>query len=75
MKFVIIEQISFEYYCSSRSVLIYCRHGMYDPARAETFTLPFLHTHIINKMDFYLRCNSLKCRAQLKEQAVVTTCS
>ncbi|PYH42304.1 uncharacterized protein BP01DRAFT_405292 [Aspergillus saccharolyticus JOP 1030-1] len=26
-------------------------------------------------MDFYLRCNSLKCRAQLKERAVVTTCS
>ncbi|PYH96628.1 cyclin [Aspergillus ellipticus CBS 707.79] len=26
-------------------------------------------------MDFHLRCNSLKCRAQLKERAVVTTCS
>lgn len=26
-------------------------------------------------MDFYLRCNALKCRYQLKEQAVVTTCS
>ncbi|KAF9893263.1 hypothetical protein FE257_011693 [Aspergillus nanangensis] len=26
-------------------------------------------------MDFYLRCNSLKCRVQLKEKAVVTTCS
>ncbi|PYI11525.1 cyclin [Aspergillus sclerotiicarbonarius CBS 121057] len=26
-------------------------------------------------MDFYLRCNSLKCRTQLKERAVVTTCS
>ncbi|KAE8139081.1 cyclin [Aspergillus pseudotamarii] len=26
-------------------------------------------------MDFYLRCNALKCRCQLKEQAVVTTCS
>ncbi|GAQ03086.1 E3 ubiquitin-protein ligase CCNB1IP1 [Aspergillus lentulus] len=26
-------------------------------------------------MDFYLRCNALKCRSQLKEQAVVTTCS
>ncbi|RAH57672.1 cyclin [Aspergillus piperis CBS 112811] len=26
-------------------------------------------------MDFYLRCNSLKCREQLKERAVVTTCS
>ncbi|KAL4898084.1 cyclin [Aspergillus ambiguus] len=26
-------------------------------------------------MDFYLRCNFLKCRAQLKERAVVTTCS
>ncbi|OJJ37694.1 hypothetical protein ASPWEDRAFT_171161 [Aspergillus wentii DTO 134E9] len=26
-------------------------------------------------MDFYLRCNSLKCRSQLKERAVVTTCS
>ncbi|GIJ92015.1 hypothetical protein Asppvi_010990 [Aspergillus pseudoviridinutans] len=26
-------------------------------------------------MDFYLRCNALKCRTQLKEQAVVTTCS
>ncbi|KAE8356345.1 hypothetical protein BDV28DRAFT_165021 [Aspergillus coremiiformis] len=26
-------------------------------------------------MDFYLRCNSLKCRCQLKDQAVVTTCS
>ncbi|RDK37551.1 cyclin [Aspergillus phoenicis ATCC 13157] len=26
-------------------------------------------------MDFYLRCNSLKCRAPLKERAVVTTCS
>ncbi|RJE18850.1 hypothetical protein PHISCL_08806 [Aspergillus sclerotialis] len=26
-------------------------------------------------MDFCLRCNSLKCRSQLKEQAVVTTCS
>ncbi|KAJ5611238.1 cyclin [Penicillium lagena] len=26
-------------------------------------------------MDFSLRCNSLKCRTQLKERAVVTTCS
>ncbi|KAI4103359.1 MAG: hypothetical protein LQ339_004281 [Xanthoria mediterranea] len=26
-------------------------------------------------MDFSLRCNNLKCRAQLTEQAVVTTCS
>ncbi|KAJ5388764.1 cyclin [Penicillium cosmopolitanum] len=26
-------------------------------------------------MDFHMRCNSLKCRAQLKERAVVTTCS
>ncbi|CEJ58040.1 Putative XAP5 domain-containing protein [Penicillium brasilianum] len=26
-------------------------------------------------MDFHLRCNSLKCRTQLKEKAVVTTCS
>ncbi|PLN83920.1 cyclin [Aspergillus taichungensis] len=26
-------------------------------------------------MDLYLRCNSLKCRSQLKERAVVTTCS
>ncbi|CAP96950.1 Pc21g20530 [Penicillium rubens Wisconsin 54-1255] len=26
-------------------------------------------------MDFSLRCNSLKCRAELKEKAVVTTCS
>ncbi|KAL8673169.1 MAG: hypothetical protein Q9168_002398 [Polycauliona sp. 1 TL-2023] len=26
-------------------------------------------------MDFALRCNNLKCRAQLTEQAVVTTCS
>ncbi|EAW06745.1 uncharacterized protein ACLA_084400 [Aspergillus clavatus NRRL 1] len=26
-------------------------------------------------MDFYLRCNALKCRTPLKEQAVVTTCS
>ncbi|BCS20408.1 uncharacterized protein APUU_20840S [Aspergillus puulaauensis] len=26
-------------------------------------------------MDFYLRCNSLSCRAPLKERAVVTTCS
>ncbi|KAI9375510.1 cyclin [Aspergillus egyptiacus] len=26
-------------------------------------------------MDFYLRCNSLSCRASLKERAVVTTCS
>ncbi|KAJ5539583.1 cyclin [Penicillium frequentans] len=26
-------------------------------------------------MDFHLRCNSLKCRARLKEKAVVTTCS
>jgi E3 ubiquitin-protein ligase CCNP1IP1 len=26
-------------------------------------------------LDFYLRCNSLKCRAQLNERAVVTTCS
>ncbi|KAJ5873820.1 uncharacterized protein N7529_002250 [Penicillium soppii] len=26
-------------------------------------------------MDFALRCNSLKCRAELKEKAVVTTCS
>ncbi|KAG2420513.1 hypothetical protein HFD88_000125 [Aspergillus terreus] len=26
-------------------------------------------------MDFYLRCNVLKCRAQLQEKAVVTTCS
>ncbi|GKZ24093.1 hypothetical protein AbraCBS73388_010711 [Aspergillus brasiliensis] len=26
-------------------------------------------------MDFHLRCNSLKCREQLKERAVVTTCS
>ncbi|KAL4921421.1 hypothetical protein BDW62DRAFT_208413 [Aspergillus aurantiobrunneus] len=26
-------------------------------------------------MDFYLRCNSLNCRAPLKERAVVTTCS
>ncbi|OJJ44955.1 hypothetical protein ASPZODRAFT_657237 [Penicilliopsis zonata CBS 506.65] len=26
-------------------------------------------------MDFYLRCNSLKCRSQLKKEAVVTTCS
>ncbi|KAJ5083415.1 cyclin [Penicillium angulare] len=26
-------------------------------------------------MDFYLRCNSLTCRAYLKERAVVTTCS
>ncbi|KAA8650946.1 RING finger protein [Aspergillus tanneri] len=26
-------------------------------------------------MDFFLRCNSLKCRSQLKERAVVTTCS
>lgn len=27
------------------------------------------------EMDFLLRCNSLKCRAQLKDRAVVTTCS
>ncbi|KAL4780969.1 hypothetical protein BJX76DRAFT_27218 [Aspergillus varians] len=26
-------------------------------------------------MDFYLRCNSLSCRASLRERAVVTTCS
>lgn len=26
-------------------------------------------------MDYYLRCNSLKCRAQLDQKAVVTTCS
>ncbi|KAL5431227.1 hypothetical protein PMIN05_009638 [Paraphaeosphaeria minitans] len=26
-------------------------------------------------MDFVLRCNDLKCRVQLREQAVVTTCS
>lgn len=26
-------------------------------------------------MDFSLRCNSLKCRAQLGDRAVVTTCS
>ncbi|KAL8931728.1 MAG: hypothetical protein Q9211_006770 [Gyalolechia sp. 1 TL-2023] len=26
-------------------------------------------------MDFALRCNNLKCRTQLNEQAVVTTCS
>lgn len=26
-------------------------------------------------MDFSLRCNSLKCRTQLNEEAVVTTCS
>ncbi|EPS33061.1 hypothetical protein PDE_08023 [Penicillium oxalicum 114-2] len=26
-------------------------------------------------MDFHLRCNALKCRAQLQERAVVTTCS
>ena len=26
-------------------------------------------------MDSYLRCNSLKCRAQLDKKAVVTTCS
>ena len=26
-------------------------------------------------MDFTLRCNSLKCRAQLTDRAVVTTCS
>ena len=26
-------------------------------------------------MDFALRCNSLKCRAQLNDRAVVTTCS
>lgn len=26
-------------------------------------------------MDFSLRCNSLKCRVQLKDRAVVTTCS
>ncbi|KAK8168880.1 hypothetical protein BKA80DRAFT_66162 [Phyllosticta citrichinensis] len=26
-------------------------------------------------MDFNLRCNSLKCRTQLTERAVVTTCS
>lgn len=26
-------------------------------------------------MDFSLRCNSLKCRTQLNESAVVTTCS
>lgn len=25
-------------------------------------------------MDFALRCNSLKCRTQLTERAVVTTC-
>ncbi|RAL15761.1 uncharacterized protein BO97DRAFT_174456 [Aspergillus homomorphus CBS 101889] len=29
----------------------------------------------LSNMDFYLRCNSLKCRTQLKERAVVTTCS
>jgi len=26
-------------------------------------------------MDYSLRCNSLKCRAQFKDRAVVTTCS
>lgn len=26
-------------------------------------------------MDFSLRCNSLKCRTQLNDRAVVTTCS
>lgn len=26
-------------------------------------------------MDFLLRCNSLKCRRQLNDRAVVTTCS
>lgn len=26
-------------------------------------------------IDFYLRCNSLSCRAVLKARAVVTTCS
>ncbi|KAB8238093.1 uncharacterized protein BDW43DRAFT_297037 [Aspergillus alliaceus] len=38
-----------------------------------TWFLPFSNipvTRIIN-IDFYLRCNSLKCRCQLKEQAVV----
>ncbi|KGO55136.1 Zinc finger, RING-type [Penicillium expansum] len=30
---------------------------------------------ISDTMDFSLRCNSLKCRAELKEKAVVTTCS
>jgi hypothetical protein len=27
-----------------------------------------------NEMEFILRCNDLKCRAQLHDQAVVTTC-
>ena len=32
------------------------------------------HGHHLRAMDFSIRCNSLKCRAQLAEQAVVTTC-
>ena len=30
--------------------------------------------HILPAMEFVLRCNELKCRAQLHDRAVVTTC-
>lgn len=35
--------------------------------------LSFSHLSLC-QMDFVLRCNELKCRTQLHERAVVTTC-
>jgi hypothetical protein len=50
---------------------------MISQSLTVTFTSCSLQLNPIanDAMDFSLRCNSLKCRAELKEKAVVTTCS
>ena len=46
----------------------------FSNSQPQKLEATFIGRSTIVKMDFALRCNSLKCRTQLTEQAVVTTC-
>lgn len=48
-------------------------HSRFFPPHKQT-SIDIASSRASNAMDFSLRCNSLKCRAQLTDRAVVTTC-
>lgn len=59
--------------CSCLAKLITC-FRIYIPFPSPTNPLVFLIPTALS-MEYVLRCNDLKCRSQLHERAVVTTCS